>query len=342
MIKFPSISQFRNTVQHVRQQAQFKGLDDDGNAIMDRTAIAPTLSFIGTVKLHGTNAAIVFKGDTSINFQSRERVLTVNDDNAGFCNHFTPLKSDLVLGLRKDICKAAGIRVGDAHEIAVYGEWCGGNIQNNVAIAGLPKMFVIFAIKINDEWFTEVTPQLMYPELSIHSIHHYAKWFVTIDFENPERSLDILVRLTEKVEEECPVGKYLGQSGIGEGIVWRCIDRPSSDYWFKVKGEKHSASKVKVLVAVDAEAIENMKAFVELAVSENRLEQGLQNLLNEQGKPFDMTSMGDFIRWIHGDVLKEESDTIQASGFDPKKLGSPIALVARRWYAQKLNAAVMA
>lgn len=66
-------------------------------------------------------------------------------------------------------------------------------------------------------------------------------------------------------------------------------------------------------------------------------EQALHNLINEQLKPFTMSSMGDFIRWVHQDVLKEEADTLQASGIDYKKLGSPIALAARRWFITKLD-----
>jgi len=40
-------------------------------------------------------------------------------------------------------------------------------------------------------------------------------------------------------------------------------------------------------------------------------------------------------------VIKEESDTILASQFDVKKLGGPIALVAKRWFVEQLNAAAM-
>ena len=87
------------------------------------------------------------------------------------------------------------------------------------------------------------------------------------------------------------------------------------------------------------EAVEQINDFVAMAVTESRLEQGLHNLINEQMKPFAMTSMGDFIRWVHQDVLKEEADTLQASGIEYKKLGSPIALAAKRWFVQKLNEA---
>jgi hypothetical protein len=339
MFKFPSINQFRHVVQHVRQQAQFKGLDAEGNAIMDRTAIAPTLAFLGTVKMHGTNAAIVFHPDNTITFQSRERVLVPGDDNAGFAGYFS--QHTEALQFQKRMLMRAGM-INPEDTIMIYGEWCGGNIQKGVALSELPKMFVVFAVKVNDNWRHELVHTVYDHNICIRQVEQFPKWFINIDFENPERSQNLLSELTMAVEKECPVGKHFGVSGIGEGIVWRCIEKPTSDLWFKVKGEKHSASKVKTLATVDTEAIESIKAFVDSVVTEARLEQGLQNLINEQKKPFSINSIGDFIRWVHNDVMKEEADTIQANGFDHKKLGSPIAIASKRWYIQKLDEQAMA
>ena len=128
-------------------------------------------------------------------------------------------------------------------------------------------------------------------------------------------------------------------NSCGEGVVWTCVTDGWNDSgtWFKVKGEKHSSSKVKTLAAVDVEAVENMRAFVEATVTESRLEQGLDNLIREQLKPFEMKSLGDFIRWVYNDVLKEETDTIVANQIDTKKLGSAVANVARPWYIKKFN-----
>ena len=342
MHPFPSINQFRNVVQHVRRKAQFRGLNAAGEPILDRAAKAPTLSFIGTVKLHGTNAAVVFSPEGTT-FQSRERVLTAEQDNAGFFAHMSqhgePLGAleDMYLSI---VDAAPSLPKNVMHTIAVYGEWCGGNIQKGVAITGLPKMFVVFAVKINGEWFNEALPSFSNEVASIYNIYQFPKWFMSIDFEQPEAKQNILSELTQAVEDCCPVGKHFGNEGVGEGIVWRCVEDPTSDLWFKVKGEKHSASKVKTLAAVDIEAVESLRAFVDQTVTEARLEQGLKNLVSEQLKPFDMTSMGDFIRWVHGDVLKEEADTLAASGLDSKKLGGPIAQAAKRWYVEKLNQSV--
>lgn len=341
MIPFPSINQFRSVVSHVRHQASFMGLDAEGVAIHNPAPVYPTLAFLGTVKIHGTNAAIVFTDNNDISFQSRERVLTPgkDSDNAGFAGHFFGHHFDLVLQRLK--LNDQALIAPDA-TVAIYGEWCGGSIQKGVGVSGLPKMFVVFAIKINDDWRNDLVHLMDNPGIGIYNIEQFPKWFMNIDFERPDVSQDMLSKLTLAVEDSCPVAKFFGQEGIGEGIVWKCVEHPDPGYWFKVKGKKHSASKVKVLAAVDVAYMDSIQNFVTYAVTDNRLEQGLQNLLTEQGKPFAMTSMGDFIRWVHNDVMKEEADTVETNGFDHKHLGSPIALASKRWFVQKLNAQAMA
>ena len=90
-------------------------------------------------------------------------------------------------------------------------------------------------------------------------------------------------------------------------------------------------------MSVDVESIQAIKEFCEYAVTDARLEQGLNNLMNEQLKPFEMTSMGDFIRWVYNDIVKEETDTIVENQLDMKKLGGPIANISRKWYTEKYN-----
>lgn len=333
MYPFPSINQFRNVVQHVQKQAAFLGLDEQGKAIYNHAPVFPKLSFTGTVKLHGTNAAIVYD-ERGFTFQSRERVLTREADNTGFMAHMEQWLLPVSV-LFQEIENLSNNNNETISTIVVYGEWCGGNIQKGVAICGVPKMFIIFAVKINDQWVE--TPDVSCPEARIFSIKQYPSFKIDIDFKHPEEVQNRLIQLTEAVEVCCPVGLAHGIKGVGEGIVWRCDSNPSSEYWFKVKGKKHSAFKVKTLASVDVEAVEQINDFVKMTVTEARLEQGLHNLINEQLKPFTMTSMGDFIRWVHQDVLKEEADTLQTNGIDYKKLGSPIALAAKHWFINKLN-----
>lgn len=312
------------------------GLDSAGEPIINPAPEMPTLKFRGSVKLHGTNAAVVVTTD-SITFQSRERVLTLTADNAGFYAHMAQ-RTDALSAIAIRINEQIGLSCLEPNVIAIYGEWCGGNIQRGVALNGLSKMFVVFAIRVNWDWQDiDKFGWLTDTAAGIYNVTQFEQFDMEIDFSRPEIAQNALGAITEQVEARCPVAAEFGNVGTGEGVVWRCLDDPSSEYWFKVKGEKHSASHVKVLAAVDVEAVEKMRDFVSMAVTPARLEQGLQNLVREQLKPFDMTSMGDFIRWVYNDVMKEEEDTILKSGFDAKKLGGPIANASRKWYVERLN-----
>lgn len=343
MIKFPSIEQFRSVIRHVQQQTRYAGKDENGDAIYDASKPLPTLKFQGTVKLHGTNAGIAynFASDT-FTYQSRERVLSLTQDNAGFMLNMMAHEAvirEIIEKMKPDFEEDDAVT-----DLVLFGEWCGSGIQKGVAVSQLPKMFVVFAAKVitnNDtnRWLVMDDYGIDYPEQRIFNIHNFPTWDIDIDFKFPEIAQNKMIEITEAVENECPVGKHFGVSGIGEGVVWTCVSAENSDSgtWFKVKGEKHSVSKVRTLNAVDVEAVENIRAFVAATVTEARLEQGLDNLVREQLLPFEMKSMGDFIRWVYNDVLKEEMDTIVASQIDVKKLGSAVANVARPWYIKKFN-----
>jgi len=329
---FPSIEQFRHVVKKVTERATFAGLDENDEQKFDPTAKRPILHFEGTVKLHGTNAAIVFPPEGGVQFQSRERVLSAESDNAGFFAHFAE-RSDAVRnlwGVAQDL-----YRVGP---ISIYGEWCGGNIQKGVAITGLPKMFVIFAVRCADLWLP-VDGRLENTDAGVYCITNFPRFEIDIDFESPHDAQNELVDITNSVEAQCPVGSRFDRVGTGEGVVWRCTTPgwESSQFWFKVKGEKHSETKVKTLAEVDVEALRQVGEFVARVVTDARLEHALQHLTAELQKPFEMPSMGDFLRLVFNDILKEEADTIAASGFDTKKLGGPISLAAKRWFIARLN-----
>lgn len=353
MIKFGSIEQFRTVVKQVQDRVRWSGKDADGNNIFDRDKPLPILTFEGTVKLHGTNASFVYDVATdALAYQSRERVLSLTQDNAGFMLYMMQHEAKL-----KEIANNF-LGANLAEKVVVYGEWCGSNIQKGVAITGLPKMFVIFACKtltgteddddddVNATW----VPVRNYLDnvdhsINIYNINEFQTFTATIDFNNPHEAQNTLIEITEQVEKECPVGRHFGRvlgtdNTTGEGVVWRPIDPywSSQRYVFKVKGEKHSASKVKTLAAVDIDAINSLKEFVESVVTENRMEQMLDVMQREKLLTFEMKNLGEFIRLVYQDVIKEEMDNIIENQFDPKKLGGPIADVARKWYITKFNA----
>jgi hypothetical protein len=317
MKKFPSIDQFRSVVRTVKTQHDYQGKDENGVAIYQHLSNYPTLKFQGTIKLHGTNAAVVKYSDGRFEFQSRERVLSLEQDNANFMMAMMPKNLDFLF---------SGIEFNDY--CAVYGEWCGGNIQKGVAINGLPKMFVIFGIKVDDKWVE--LPSWKYDnENGIYNILQFPTYEVDIDFNNPELIQNKLIEDTLAVEDECPVGKFFGVSGIGEGIVYKCVTNP--DLIFKSKGEKHSVSKVKTLNAVDVESLAGIQEFVDSVVTENRLGQGV-NYLKEMSIEVHPKNTGEFLRWVVTDVLKEETDTIVVNQFDMKKVKNAIVNKARVYF----------
>ena len=250
MIKFPSIEQLRNVIRHVKTNAQYAGKDNDGNAIYDNSRQLPTLKFRGTVKLHGTNAGIVYDLDSdTFTYQSRERELSLTSDNAGFMLWAMSHEGDW-----RFLCENIWVPTG-TKKIAIFGEWCGSGIQKGVALTQLPKMFVIFAIKaVNEEgnstWL-DISEEKGYyfccgcedggNDHTIHSIYEFPTFEIDIDFKFPEIAQNKMIEITEEVEKECPVGKHFGVSGTGEGIVWTCVSEGWNDSgtWFKVKGEAH-------------------------------------------------------------------------------------------------------
>jgi hypothetical protein len=340
-ISFPSIEQFRNIVANVNRQFNFVGLDENGEAIYDHTKIKPTLTFKGSVKLHGTNAGVCYNSIDGLWAQSRENIITPESDNAGF--------AFFVETNKVQFCKLVDNIIDKLHvdtalnTISIYGEWCGGNIQKGIGIGNLPKSFFIFGVKItphvdkDDLETLKANPAywvdhsyLRSPEQRIYNILDYPTWEIDINFNEPEMSQNKLSELTIAVEDECPVAKAFGFEGIGEGIVWS-VDFKGTVHRFKVKGEKHSASKVKTLATVDVEKINGIKEFIEYAVTDSRFNQGLEKTF-PNGEPIDIKKMGQLIKWVNDDIIKEEMDTMVENKLEPKDIGKYVSTKVREMF----------
>lgn len=292
--KFHSTGQFRNAVKNIQNKAKFKGLDDEGNAIIDETAVAPTISYTGTTKLHGTNASIVIHSRDLITFNSKSQTLgkvekgefTLFSDNSEFAQSMSRRKTAV-----QQVCllaeRACMDKYGDVeYPIKISGEWCGQGIQKGVGISFLEKKSLfIFGVKINKAWLSlDMIKGISCDGEGIYNIMDFPAKSVVIDFSNPAFSQNELVQSTEDVEQECPVAKQLGveQSLLGEGLVWipddvdLCAD---SGNWFKTKGEKHSVSKVKSVAAICPEKLGSIKSFVDYACTDNRMQQGLDAIV---------------------------------------------------------------
>ena len=340
-ISFPSIEQFRNIVANVNRQYNFVGLDEKGEAIYDQSLPKPTLTFKGTVKLHGTNAGVCYNVRGGLWAQSRENIITPEQDNAGFA-FFVESNKEVFETLVKMISNRSNIDLNKT-TISIYGEWCGGNIQKGVGITNLPKSFFIFGVKITPHVIAfDLEAQKKYPaywvdstdlgnsEVKIYNIADFKTFSMDIDFNMPQLKQNELSEITIGVETECPVAKAFGFTGIGEGVVWT-TEYKGTVHRFKVKGEKHSASKVRTLAAVDVDKLNSIKEFVDYAVTESRFNQALEKVFTN-GEPIDVKKMGDVIRWVVNDVVKEEIDTMSANKIEPKEVNKYISAKVREMF----------
>lgn len=332
-IKFPKIGQFRNVVSDIKHSARFEGLDDDGQPKYNNDKL-PTIEFRGTVKVHGTNAAVVRSPEGEIYAQSRNNVVDSGHFNfVGFVKNnmesfeflFSQIRSDNELNW-------------DKHSIAIFGEWAGPGVQKGVAVSELPeKMFFIFGVKIapedeNEDNYWVEYGHLTVPNDRIHNIYGPGIYRKEIDFSNPKMVINELIDITNDVEKECPVGKAFGISGVGEGVVWEANYKGSS-YRFKVKGEKHSGSKVKKLASVDPEKLKNIQETVNYLVAEPRLDQAIQ----ETNAELHRKHTGDVMRWLANDIRVEEADTLEANGLEWKDVASAVTGEYRRIFFQRID-----
>jgi len=239
MIKFPSIEQFRTVISNINRHYNFVGLDDNGEAIYDPTLPKPTIAFKGTVKIHGTNAAVSYNAPSGMWAQSRENIITPEKDNAGFA-FFAHSHEVEFMRLFHDVAVNENI---DTHKntITIYGEWAGANIQKGVGVTNLPKSFFIFGVKITPHTETEeelkANPAywvdysyLKDNDAKIYNIDDFSTHSIDIDFNMPQLVQNQLSELTIAVEEECPVAKHFGFSVLENNTAY---EDENGNIWFE-------------------------------------------------------------------------------------------------------------
>jgi len=339
LIQYPKTGQFRNVIKIINDRVSYIGSDENGKAIYDPSIKKPVLTFKGTVKLHGTNAGVSYNNENGIWYQSKGNVITPNHDNYGFA-FFAESNRELFEEFLLDFSKNNNINL-DINTITVYGEWAGKSIQKKMGISLCEKSFFIFGVKISkpgDEDFKSFWIDCedfeTSPNNRIYNINDFQTFEIDIDMGMPKLVVNELTELTLKVEDECPVAKQLGHIGIGEGIVWS-VRFKNDLIRFKVKGEKHSVSKVRTLAPVDIEKINSIKEFVDYSMTENRFEQAIQTIFGED--ELDIKKMGDFIRWCINDIISEEIDTLSENNLEPKDVNKYVSAKAREMFFEKYN-----
>lgn len=330
-VDFGSIEAFKNVIQSITHTSRFAGVDEAGQVIYNNDPL-PTLQFTGTVKIHGTNAGIsMLNGE----LYPQKRSSIVTEGHFGFpeyvfayAEEFKALFSDVFGEMQPD------------QIYTIFAEWSGPGVQKGVGISNIPeKSCFLLATSISrwvegkweKEWLQLLDrDSLIYPP-RCYSIYQFPTYAIEIDFNMPQLAQNRLIEITNAVEAQCPVAAQLGVEGVGEGVVWTTTYK-GNQYRFKVKGEKHSNTKVKTLAEVDDAKLEKIQDAVMYLVAPARLEQALFETQAKEKK-----DTPEVLRWIANDIIKEESGTLVRNGLEWKDVARSVSDHYRRMFFDKID-----
>ncbi|KAJ7364020.1 hypothetical protein DFH08DRAFT_612909, partial [Mycena albidolilacea] len=296
-------------------------------------------TFFGMVKLHGTNATVVFRNGNPRDAQIQARSWVIQDNKKDNCGTYALLSKAPLSSLVEQILAVRG--QGDSfQEIYICGEIAGKGVQKGVAIVALERFFAIFNIRIDGHWVDmRKYKNCSLPEYRIYNLAQYKTFEVEIDFRAPTAAvLDLMNQYTADVYEACPFGAAFVDgagkpvTGRGEGLVWTMVSEGNREFDdtllvnFKTKGENFATTSQgpKVPKNVDAGAAGAVEQFADYALAERRYEQGIEYLEGEQARQglaingYDVKLTGPFIKWVTDDAIKEERNEMVRLGVPEK------------------------
>lgn len=307
-----------------------------------KTMMARTVR--GKIKLHGTNAAIRFAPDGSWTAQSRNRILTADYDNAGFYAWVDANVSNGNLNVLKYLAGCA------QKIITVYGEWCGSNIQTNVALTGLPNFLAVFAFDYEGDltifepsWINRLVGQI--PDVYILPWHTESLVVDPFGGDATQAAIDAMNKYVYAIEEVDPwVEENFGVRGPGEGLVFYEIPKVGNCAWkfseiplklFKAKGEDFRTVKSRNPVQMRVSHATGVQDFVEMVVTPARLRQGVQEGASGE---LDIRQTGPFLKWIANDIIKECGPEMEESGLVWKDVAQVINSRAMQFWREQIQA----
>lgn len=336
-IKWPSIGLLHNviaTYDHL--------LANDGLAL-------PTITYRAKVKLHGKCMGVQITSG-GVFCQSKTSMLTLP---SGDLNGFAAWANSR--GSKKSPGDNLAYFEGLPQDTTVFGEWCGPGIQKKMAISKAEhKVFAIFAIQ---RGYGEDAKMVYEPEDiraylhgtcgSIPDAVHILPWDgepLTLNYADKGSLAAKVAKLNERVlaiEKEDPwVKQVFGVSGLGEGLVFYPMGEHSTTdserlgrTMFKAKGVKHSKVAERVPVVLDPELVKSVDGFVAYMVTDNRLEQALEETCPEGAS---MRYTLDFLSWLTADVKKEGTVELQKAGLEwETAVERAVQAKGRAWLREK-------
>lgn len=337
---YPEIPQFRTLLSNLRHSYRYIGQGPDNKPMYNENAPLPKVLLTGSVKAHGGNGSVVLTRAGEFYAQSKENIL---DEELNFIGFYQYVMANEVL-LRSLLSRYLQNSADDVEAVVLYGEWCGPGIQKKVGIAKLElPIFVVFDLRLIDSTYEKgntgfiESPLLDFTHIHarMYSVHLFKRWQIELDLADPEAIQQRLIEETIAVEIQCPIAAHFGVVGAGEGIVWTIFHK-GRKYRMKVKGEKHSGTKVKTLASPNVEKINSISEFIEYAFTQNRFEQGI-GIMQTQNIELNASNINFFVKWVFGDVKKEESDTLVKNGLTSKDISFKGNYAIRQWYMNRIS-----
>jgi hypothetical protein len=305
VIEWPSIDEFKYASQYIRH-GDF---------------IGESIDYVSKIKLHGMHAAIQIKGN-EVGYQSRRRMLTPDNDSAGFAAWASQYEEEW-----RSCSKAF-----DNETVIIYGEWFGDRMTKKVACSRVEgKHFAVFAIRL---FTASYSVRLVFPGNiaarlpsipNLHILPIFGRY--RIDENNLTELAALIEQQVEDIDKCDPwIQPTFGIEGPGEGLVFY----PTSCYdvrlLFKVKGEAHRVNKVRKVMDVNPEELATVDAFVDAFLTPARLDQALAELnAGSLDDRLTVRDTGDFVQWVLQDIQNESTMEVKANGLPWPKLAKAIA-----------------
>ena len=342
---FSSIDTFvKEHVRSILEECDYQGKDEQGNNVYEHITDYPVITYAATHKIGGTNTSIG-RNNGMYFYQSRNNILADNTktpDQNGFRSTYEKVNLSNLFNL---VDSKYGTTVDD--EVIIYGEWCGSGIKDNHSISHCStKQWIVFAIKINDEYVPNFE-ELCDEENRIFNILEWGTFDLDIDYnqftfgcwkESNSNLPEDLQQIADKWTLECPVSKYFGITGKGEGLVLVSKNyispRTNTSVMVKIKNQEYDISPIKI------EKVKTENPTMDLLITEilptSRLEQFCNFLINKNNN-LSMKDTVAFQNLVLEDIVKECSNIITDRNISEKEYIPVVRKLCSQYLKEKIN-----
>lgn len=312
---FYKIKRFNETIKEIKQKY---GVDTSQRVRIELTP-----------KLDGTNCAVVFLKDGTYYCQSKNRIISVDDDHHGFSKFVKDNEADF-FKLRDSLTETDEVLI-------VYGEFVGQGISKNHAICLTQHaFFIIDAFVVNEG----VKEPIMFEESFVSDTIKNIRHFSTVDIVETNEARDYYKQLNERLRNEfeyCPVTYALyGERGPLEGLVGEVsVYGPGGAlFYFKIKNDD------KIHNNLEAPLYKNMTQFAQLAI-DIRCQQAIDYMKECHGDIWASDKMNEKIKlftdWIVNDILAEDGEAYQKFGKNEASLKRVLMANAKKYFLDIAN-----